>query len=407
MSHATPPETSPSAPLLGRPLLIVDDDRAQRLLLAQVAQRCGFVVDMAGSVAEAVDLVDQRDHAIVILDLSLGQGDGVEVLRHLATSGRRPSVLVISGFDERIRDAAVRFAMTVGLSTIGTLHKPLSLGLVREYLMKASEAIPAHDGRPRIAAAILPDDVALAIEGGEIRPVYQPKVELATGRLAGVEALARWNSPRHGIVPPDVFVGIAEQAGLATALTRAILRSAVRDAATWDPASTGIGLAVNVPPFALDDLAWPDHVEAELAANGVPPGILTLEVTESTLMADFARASDVLTRLRIKGVALALDDFGTGYSSLLSLLRLPFSELKLDRSFVQRCDQDPYALKIVRAMLSLAREFGMSTVAEGIERQPVADLLRECGCDLGQGYFFSRPIALSELHALIGRQRAA
>ena len=407
MQHVIGPETSPAAPPLGRPLLIVDDDRAQRLLLAQVAQRCGFVVDMAGSVAEAVDLIDQRDHAIVILDLSLGQGDGVEVLRHLASAGRHPSVLVISGFDERIRDAAVRFAMTVGLATIGTLHKPLSLGQVREHLMKASEAMPDHDGRPRIAAVVSPDEVALAIEGGEIRPVYQPKVELATGRLAGVEALARWNSPRHGIVPPDVFVGVAEQAGLATALTRAILRSAVRDAATWDPASTGIGLAVNVPPFALDDLSWPDHVEAELAANGVPPGALTLEVTESTLMADFARASDVLTRLRIKGVSLALDDFGTGYSSLLSLLRLPFSELKLDRSFVQRCDQDPYALKIVRAMLSLAREFGMLTVAEGIERQPVADLLRECGCDLGQGYFFSRPIALAELHALIGRQRAA
>jgi EAL domain-containing protein (putative c-di-GMP-specific phosphodiesterase class I)/ActR/RegA family two-component response regulator len=392
---------------MGRPLLIVDDDRAQRLLLAQVAQRCGFVVDMAATVAEAVDLIGQRDHATVILDLSLGEGDGVEVLRHLAASGRQPSVLVISGFDERIRDAAVRFATTVGLSTIGTLHKPLSLALVREHLLRAAEDKPGTERRASAPFAITSDDVAQAIERNEIRPIYQPKVALATGRLAGVEALARWNSPRHGTVPPDVFVGIAEQAGLATALTRTMLRAAVRDASTWDPAGSGIGLAVNVPPFALDDLAWPDHVEAELAANGVPPGKLTLEVTESTLMADFVRASDVLTRLRIKGVALALDDFGTGYSSLLSLLRLPFSELKLDHSFVQRCDQDPYALKIVRAMLSLAREFGMSTVAEGIESQPVADLLRECGCDLGQGYFFSRPIGLAELHALIGRQRAA
>ncbi|WP_293865243.1 EAL domain-containing protein [uncultured Alsobacter sp.] len=407
MPHSIGPDTAHAAPPLGRPLLIVDDDRTQRLLLAQVAQRCGFVVDMAASVAEAVDLIDQRDHATVILDLSLGEGDGVEVLRHLAAAGRHPSVLVISGFDERIRDAAVRFAMTVGLSTVGTLRKPLSLAQVREHLLKASEDRPGHERRPGIAAHVTADDVALAIEAGEIRPVYQPKVHLATGRLAGVEALARWNSPRHGVVPPDVFVGVAEQAGLATALTRAMLRAAVRDAATWEPASTGIGLAVNVPPFALDDLAWPDHVEAELAANGVPPGVLTLEVTESTLMADFVRASDILTRLRIKGVALALDDFGTGYSSLLSLLRLPFSELKLDRSFVQRCDEDPYALKIVRAMLSLAREFGMSTVAEGIESQPVADLLRECGCDLGQGYFFSRPISLVELQAMIGRQRAA
>lgn len=391
----------------GRGLLIVDDDRAQRLLLAQIGQRCGYVVDTAGSVAEASDLMAERDHATVILDLSLGTGDGVEVLRNLAAQGRRPGILVISGFDERIRDAAVRFAQTVGLATIGTLHKPLNLQRLRELLLQAALRAPELGAPDKAAFSFTADDVARALEAGEITPVYQPKVDLLTGRIAGVEALARWTSPVHGRVPPSVFVDVAERGGLAEPLTRVMLHRAVSDAATWDPTSTKVSLAVNVPPFALDDLSWPDHVEAELAAAGIPPGLLTLEVTESTIMSDAARASDVLTRLRIKGVQLSLDDFGTGYSSLLSLLRLPFTELKLDRSFVQRCDADPYALKIVRAMLSLAREFGMKTVAEGIETESVATLLREAHCDLGQGYFFGRPLHLRDLQELIGRDKAA
>ncbi len=376
-------------------LLIVDDDRLQRLLIGETARRVGYEVAMAGSLEEAVRLLDERRFATLVLDLSLGERDGIEVIRHMAEAGHRPTVLVISGFDDRIRDAALRVVRAAGLVAVGTLRKPLSLGGLREQLAQALEASEETPGQPGACISVTADELAAAMERGEVTPVYQPKIELATGRVVGAEALARWTSPSHGSVPPGVFIEVAEQAGLSKALTRLMMRAAIRDAAAWHAAGHDAGVAVNVPPSALDDLGWPDAVEAELAAAGLPAGALTVEITESTAMSDSPLTGDVLTRLRIKGVHLALDDFGTGYSSLLSLLRLPFSELKLDRSFVQRCDQDAYAWKIVKASISLAKEFGMRTVAEGVETATVAALLAEAQCDLGQGYFFDRPLTLA------------
>jgi EAL domain-containing protein (putative c-di-GMP-specific phosphodiesterase class I) len=402
------PEVAPPAVVAEPPaLLVVDDDRMQRLLISETARRCGYTVTMAGSLEEAVERLRERSFATLVLDLSLGEHDGVEVIRHLAETGQRPTVLVISGFDERIRDAAMRLARSVGLAAVGTLRKPLSLGTLRVHLLQALETAPDAVYRPAASFSVTADDVAAAIENGEIVPAYQPKIELATRRIAGVEALARWTSAEHGRVPPGVFVDITERAGLAPALTRLMMTSAIRDAASWHAAGSQVGVAVNVPPSALDDLSWPDAVEAELARAGLPPGALTVEITESTAMSDSPLIGDVLTRLRIKGVNLALDDFGTGYSSLLSLLRMPFSELKLDRSFVQRCDQDAYAWKIVRASISLAAEFGMRTVAEGVETASVVALLEDARCDMAQGFFFARPMPLDDLAIRLATAAAA
>lgn len=402
------PEAAPLSTVADQPaLLVVDDDRMQRLLIAETAKRCGYTVTMAGSLEEAVERLRERSFATLVLDLSLGERDGVEVIRHLAETGQRPTVLVISGFDERIRDAAMRLARSVGLAAVGTLRKPLSLGTLRVHLLQALETGPDSVSRPAAAFSVTADDVAAAIANGDIAPAYQPKIELATRRIAGVEALARWTSAEHGRVPPGVFVDIAERAGLAPALTRLMMTSAIRDAASWHADGSAVGVAVNVPPSALDDLSWPDAVEAELARAGLPPGALTVEITESTAMSDSPLIGDVLTRLRIKGVNLALDDFGTGYSSLLSLLRMPFSELKLDRSFVQRCDQDAYAWKIVRASISLAAEFGMRTVAEGVETASVVALLEDARCDMAQGFFFARPMTLDDFAIRLATAAAA
>jgi EAL domain-containing protein (putative c-di-GMP-specific phosphodiesterase class I)/ActR/RegA family two-component response regulator len=375
-----------------RRLLVIDDDRTQRILIGAIARREGFEVDSVGTIQEAFGALDAAAYDTVAVDLSLGESDGVEIIRHIAESGRRPAVLVISGFDERIRDAAIRFGDSLGLSMVGDLRKPidpmrLKTCLARRATGEAPSAKPAASG-PSITAAM----VAAALENGDIAPVFQPKVELATGRIVGVEALARWTSATFGNVPPSVFVPLAEEFGLAGPLTLAILRQSLAAAAGWNARFGEIGVAVNVPATCLTDSAFPEVVEAELARAGCPASTLTLEVTESTAMSDLAVTSGVLTRLRIKGVQLSLDDFGTGYSSLSSLLRMPFGELKIDRSFIQACDRDSYAWKIVRATLSLAREFGMKTVAEGIETQAVATMLHQARCDLGQGYFFARPL---------------
>ena len=386
------------APATAGNLLVVDDDRMQVLLITNMARRCGFTADSARSVEEAIRCIDSRDYGTVIVDLSLGERDGIEVIRHIAAVGQSPNLLVMSGFDDRIRDGATRFAQSAGLATLTGLKKPINFIDLRHALLEAASAINdpaavyALTG-PRIAAADLRD----ALANGEITPVYQPKFDIASGAIRGVEALARWTSPKFGAIAPSIFIPIAEANGLAQELTTVMLDAALRDAARWRKVSGDVGVAVNVPASGLEDLSWPDKVEQSLMDHGLPAGTLTIEITETVAMSDSTVTIDILTRLRIKGVQLSLDDFGTGYSSLLALLRFPFNELKLDRSFIQHCDHDAYAFKIVQAILSLARGFKMKTVAEGVESAPVAALLEKTGCEMAQGFYFSQPLTADGL----------
>jgi EAL domain-containing protein (putative c-di-GMP-specific phosphodiesterase class I)/ActR/RegA family two-component response regulator len=394
--------TSAMTALLGATaprLLVIDDDRVQRLLIGQIGQREGFTVDLVESVDEAVAALHDREYTTVAIDLSLGESDGLEIIEHIATLRQHPAVIVISGFDARIRDAAIRFGASLGLSMVGELRKPIDIAQLRSLLGRRATGPAPDQASPLMGEAITAPILADAIARGEVAPVYQPKVDLETGRIVGCEALARWTSRDFGPVPAPVFVDLAERYGLASDLTRTILRRALGDAARWHAHGAAAGVAVNVPPSALVAPGFPEMVEEELAVAGCPASVLTLEVTETTAMSDIALTGGVLTRLRIRGVQLSLDDFGTGYSSLTSLLRMPFGELKIDRSFVQACDRDSYAWKIVRATLSLAREFGMKTVAEGIETAAVASMLRIARCDIGQGYHFARPMPAAAFEA--------
>ncbi|GGH15319.1 diguanylate phosphodiesterase [Alsobacter metallidurans] len=396
--------SSPSRPVGRGAALVIDDDAMQRMLISSVAKAAHYRTDAVGSVADALEALNEADYAVVIVDLSLGERDGVEAIRHIAGTGKRPALLVVSGLDARIRDSAIRLGQTLGLATLGNLEKPIDIARLRACL-DAELPDPLEPGFSPREATIEPGHLAEAIRRGEIRPYYQPKIDLATGHISGVEALARWSGPIYGAVSPVVFIPLIERYGLAPALTRSILRQSVADAANWTRRFGRVGVAVNVPAAALTDLAFPDLVEETLATAGLSPTFLTLEVTESVALSDDRTVGDVLTRLRIKGIQLSLDDFGTGYASLSSLLRMPFGELKIDRSFVQAADSDSHAWKIVRATLSLAREFEMSTVAEGIETEAVATMLRQARCDTAQGFLFARPKPLDRLLERIALER--
>jgi EAL domain-containing protein (putative c-di-GMP-specific phosphodiesterase class I) len=237
-----------------------------------------------------------------------------------------------------------------------------------------------------------------AIEQHDIVTAFQPKVTLANGKPVGVEALARWRHPLHGQVPPDVFIPLAEQTGLIVPLTRSVLADSLAACQRWRTRHPSCGVAVNISPLVLTEPDLPDEIEALLAAHALAPGAVIAEVTESTFIANPLPAIEVLTRLRIKGIGLSMDDFGTGYSSLLTLLRLPFTELKIDRSFIASCETDEEAWKIIRATISLARGLGLSVVAEGVETDSVIERLRAAGCHVGQGWRFGRPMSESELH---------
>jgi EAL domain-containing protein (putative c-di-GMP-specific phosphodiesterase class I) len=208
-------------------------------------------------------------------------------------------------------------------------------------------------------------------------------------------------------VPPDLFVPLAEQNGLIVPLTRIILEDAMAACVRWRGDHPNCSVAVNISPMVLANPALPEEIEALLMRHALPPAALIAEITETTVIANPLLAAEVLTRLRIKGIGLSMDDFGTGYSSLLTLLRLPFTELKIDRSFVAACETDQEAWKIIRATISLARELGLSVVAEGIETEGAEDKLRTVGCHIGQGWRFGRAMAERTLHNWLARRTKA
>jgi EAL domain-containing protein (putative c-di-GMP-specific phosphodiesterase class I) len=231
-----------------------------------------------------------------------------------------------------------------------------------------------------------------AIDRNELSLYFQPKVSLQSGNITCAEALVRWQHPRHGMLGPDLFIPIAEQTGLIRPLARWVMDAALRQVNRWRQEGLDLGVAVNLSMRNLHDPEIADMIRQLLTRWAVPPACLTIEITESSLMADAARAMEVLARLRAMGVGVSIDDFGTGYSSLAYLKRLPVHELKIDKSFVAHMASDDNDAAIVRSTVGLAHDLGLHIVAEGVEDQETWDLLTALGCDVAQGYFISRPL---------------
>ena len=264
-------------------------------------------------------------------------------------------------------------------------------------------------------------DLKTGIPRGELRLYVQPKVSLRDGTVLGVEALVRWAHPTRGLVPPGLFVPLAEQTGLDEPLTEWILDAALRAAGLWRAAGQQLTVAVNVPPRALGDGRLRDAVATALRTHGVPGEALVLEITEGSLLENPTAAAEVLRDLTALGIQVSVDDFGTGFSSLSHLKRLPVDEIKIDRSFVSSMLQDPDDAAIVRSVVELARNLGLSCVAEGVEDEPTYEALRLLGCDIAQGYLLAAPMPVADLprwidehllalaarHATVPRPRAA
>ncbi|MFN0092342.1 MAG: putative bifunctional diguanylate cyclase/phosphodiesterase [Acidimicrobiales bacterium] len=244
-------------------------------------------------------------------------------------------------------------------------------------------------------------DLREAIESEGLALFYQPKVDLRSGLVTGVEALVRWPKPGSGMVPPDRFIPQAEQSGLMGPLTQWVLETALRQCRAWRDAGLWLGMAVNLSARNLTDLTLPDLVADLLARTGVPAQDVTLELTESAVIANPGRAQEILTRLRELGVRLALDDFGTGQASLQLLRGAPFTEVKVDRQFVQNMMVDDDDAAIVRAVIELGRGLGIEVVAEGVQDALTYEHLAETGCDVAQGFYISRPAPPGELTAAL------
>jgi len=389
----------------GRRLLVVDDERVQRMIVSRAVEPLGFLTDTAATLAEAADMLAAHNYDAVVLDLSLGDSEGITLLQSLRGPAMDPVVVFISHLDERVRGASARLAAALGLRVAGALQKPVPPAALRAMLRD----VPARAHNTGLPQHSVPTAGELdeALRNGEVTTEFQPKISLSDGRVVGMEALARWLPHTKEAVPPDSFIPLAELGGLIVPLTFAILRDALAACRRWRVRHPICSVAVNVSPLVLANPALPEDIERLLQANDLGPGALIAEITEGRMIANPLIAAEVLTRLRIKGISLSIDDFGTGHSSLVSLHRLPFSELKIDRSFVTHCDTDPDAWKIVRATISMARELGLTVVAEGIESEPVAQLLREAGCEVGQGWYFGHAMPEATLTDWLAARCAA
>jgi EAL domain-containing protein (putative c-di-GMP-specific phosphodiesterase class I)/GGDEF domain-containing protein len=262
-------------------------------------------------------------------------------------------------------------------------------GLVGVY--SASRDV-CHQRRFRL----LNDFSAALADPAQLRIVFQPRIDLATGRMRSAETLLRWTHPELGDISPAEFIPVIESSPLVEPLTAWVLDASLRQIASWQRRGLDIGLSVNISASNLNDVAFADHILAALTRHGVDPGMLELELTESSIMQDANQAMLKLDRLIATGITLAIDDFGTGYSSLSYLQKLPASVVKIDRSFIKGLEATEREQTLVHSMIKLSHDLGYRVVAEGIETMVVADMLREMGCDEGQGYLFCRPLGVKD-----------
>jgi diguanylate cyclase (GGDEF)-like protein len=366
-------------------------------LLAAVADRIRRCLRAADTAARL-----GGDEFAVLLEGTSGEG-GVEVAERIIRAAKEPF---------RVDGREVFIAASVGVAPSRPPHAEAG-ALLGEADVAMYQAKKHHPGRAVIfesrmhAEALehldLQGDLQRALGLGELRLQYQPIVRLDTCAPVGVEALLRWTNPRRGIVPPSVFIPVAEETGLIVDLGRWVLQQAARQVGGWRRQVPELTLNVNVSAREVANPRYVAGVAEVLARTGLPAHALTLELTETTLMSDPEDGLKHLDRLRSLGVRLAVDDFGTGYSSLSYLRRFPVNEVKIDRAFIAGVAQREEDFAVARAVIDLGRTLRLLTVAEGIEDADQLDALRRLGCDLGQGYHLSRPLDPESVPAYLAR----
>jgi EAL domain-containing protein (putative c-di-GMP-specific phosphodiesterase class I)/AmiR/NasT family two-component response regulator len=381
-------------------VLLIDDQEHVRKWARRVFKSLGIVNVFEaedGQSALARVTAPGAGFDLICCDLKMPNTDGIELIRAFSALRLETAVVLLSMEPERVIETSALLAEEQGLRVLGALAKPLTAEKLEPLLAQItrSEAVPRQP-----ATEISHDRIREVLQGGTLHLLYQPKISMSSGRMTGVEALARWKHPDYGSVSPDVFVAMCEEsaplgAWLVDFTFREALAFAVRSAET----GMDLDVAVNIHAGALDDIRFPDKIEALAKDAGAQTSKITLEITERSVAQDAIRMLDVATRLRLKGFNLAIDDFGTGHSGLSQLRRLPFNQLKIDRQFVHGSAESSSKRSVVEASVALARNLKMTSVAEGIQQRPEWDLLQGLGCEEMQGYFTARPMTEEGLSA--------
>ena len=372
-------------------ILIVDDDSFQRSIVTKVLNLLGVTQVASAADGHAAELRLAEGWDLLILDLNMPGMDGIEFLNVLADHALNPALIFFSGEDLRLLEVAEDLARDLGIRVIGSISKPIDRSKI-EVLLDRVELKTAPQAKSFTQSELSEAEIRDGLGAGAIRLVYQPKVDAVSLDMVGVEALLRWETPEGELLGPGAVVPVAERTGLMFELTQAIFTSAMAQLSQWCKEGYCWKVSCN---FSVSDLTESSIVrvlEDALNASGAPAELVILEVTESKLPEDVSRVMSSLTRMRLKGCGISIDDFGTGFSSMEQLRRFPFTELKIDRAFVNGAHEKPSAKAIFESSVDLARRLGISSVAEGVEDETDLTLCRSLGVDLIQGFYIARPM---------------
>jgi len=409
----TPPLAAVDMPVprwTGRRVLVVEDSVVQRGYLVGLLRQLGFGEIMeAGDGNEALQVLEnlQGDPMFLVLtDLEMPGMDGIELTCQLRDRRLTENLIVVSARDPRLLEIIESMGCEdASIGLLGTLLKPVQLEPLTQLLTRAGRRCGEAPAGPQAAPATL-DELAQALQRGDFLPHFQPKVAMHTGQLKGVEALARWQHPQRGVLAPAHFIDALEGSPLMAEFTLAIVRQVLRRMLDWTAAGLPpLTVSVNLSADNLSDRAFLDRLTGLVLESGVAPAALVWEVTETSVMRQLSQSLTNMGRLRLMGFGLAMDDFGIGYSSMQQFARCPFTELKIDRAFVNGASQWPNRHVVLKSALELGQRLGVATVAEGVETVEDWKLLRDLGCDMAQGYLLARPMPAEDLVGWIRQDR--
>lgn len=374
-------------------VLIVDDSAVQRNHSAAVCREVGIAtIYEAGNGREALALLATLSPlpCLLITDLEMPTMDGAELLEKLHHRGIDMPIIVLSSHERVLIDSIQDMGSVIGLRVLDALQKPLRADTLQAALQNAGST--PHKRQHSAQLPVDAEALRTAMESGEILVHYQPKVDIRTGIVRGVEALARWQHPTLGFVPPDQFIPLAERNGLIHPLTLEVMNQAMLQTAGWKARGLHLSVAINLSPQLLERSDLAQEISSLRECHGLSTEQVVLEITESSLVTQLGVALGVLARLRLRGFGLSIDDYGTGFSSMQQLARIPFTELKIDRSFVRGAPERESRQVILRSAIDMANKLGLITVAEGVETIQEWRLLQQFGCTLGQGWLIAKPM---------------
>lgn len=387
-------------------VMVVDDSSMHRYSAHLCLRAFGInQVYEAANGQLAMEQLVQLPHmpAVMLLDLEMPVMDGIEVLQQLAKLPKRPAVVLASSSDEVLISAVATMAEALGIILLGAFRKPVDphelAGALASY--NPGDTMPGEQIANTVETNV--EQLKLALDRARIQVHYQPKINLQSLSLAGVEALARWKNPQGDWIPPGVFIPLAEEHGLIGDLTLSVLDQILLDMNDWWEAGHYIPVAMNLSAKSLAEFNLANEIIQRVIRQGIPAHFITFEITESALVVDLPSALATISRLRLKGFGISIDDYGTGFSSMQQLSRFPFSELKIDRSFVGGAPARQYMRNILKSAIDMGQRLGITTVAEGVETEAELQLLKSLGCKQAQGFLLARPMPGRDLLGWVER----